>query len=160
MPRVSGRCALVAVVGAAVLSFNFGSRLLLTNATTDLRELRAVVAQAPAPLSALDLQDLALSFNLDRPVVNTKDYQRFEARARQGNPGYLIISDRALATQPAAPCMRRRSVAAGPDQGRRNRADPDPARRPLAGGARRALRHRRTPARSSMDAPRQKPRER
>ena len=107
MPRVSGRFALVAVVGAAVLSFNFGSRLLLTNATTDLRELRAVVAQAPAPLSALDLQDLALSFNLDRPVVNTKDYQRFEARARQGNPGYLIISDRALATQPAAPCMRR-----------------------------------------------------
>ena len=30
MPRVSGRFALVAVVGAAVLSFNFGSRLLLT----------------------------------------------------------------------------------------------------------------------------------
>src|SRR5439155_16466692 len=77
------------------------------NATTDLRELRAVGAQAPAPLFALDLQDLALSFNLGRPVVSAKDYLRFEARARQGEPGYLIISDRALATQPAGPCMRR-----------------------------------------------------
>jgi 4-amino-4-deoxy-L-arabinose transferase-like glycosyltransferase len=77
------------------------------NATTDLRELRAVVAQAPAPLFSLDLQDLALSFNLDRPVVNDKDYLRFEARARQGEIGYLIISDRALATQPAGLCMRR-----------------------------------------------------
>ena len=66
-----------------------------------------MVAQAPAPLSALDLQDLALSFNLGRPVVNAKDYLRFEARARRGELGYLIISDRALATQPAGPCMRR-----------------------------------------------------
>ena len=77
------------------------------NTTIDLRELRAVLAQAPAPLFSVDLQDLALSFNLDRPVVNDKAYQRFEARARQGNMGYLIISDRALATQPAARCMHR-----------------------------------------------------
>jgi 4-amino-4-deoxy-L-arabinose transferase-like glycosyltransferase len=32
--KLSGRLALVAVVGAAVLSFNFGSRLLLTNDDT------------------------------------------------------------------------------------------------------------------------------
>src|SRR5262249_28231038 len=75
------------------------------NTTTDLRELRAVLAQAPAPLFSVDLQDLALSFNLDRPVVNDKGYPRFEARARQGTMGYLLISDRALASNPADPCM-------------------------------------------------------
>jgi len=77
------------------------------NATTDLRGLRAVLAHASAPLFSVDLQDLALSFNLDRPVVKDKDYRRFEARARQGEMGYLIISDRALHTQPVDPCMRR-----------------------------------------------------
>src|SRR3989454_12095577 len=34
MPRLWGRFALVAVVGTLVLSFNFGSRLLLTNDDT------------------------------------------------------------------------------------------------------------------------------
>jgi 4-amino-4-deoxy-L-arabinose transferase-like glycosyltransferase len=77
------------------------------NATTDLRALRAVVSQAPAPLFSLDLQDLALSFNLDRAVVNAKTLQRFEVRVRQGEIGYLIISDRALRTQPGDPCMHR-----------------------------------------------------
>jgi 4-amino-4-deoxy-L-arabinose transferase-like glycosyltransferase len=77
------------------------------NATTDLRELQAVLAQSPAPLFSIDLQDLALSFNLDRPVVNDKKYQRFEARARQGQVGYLIISERALNSQPVDSCMHR-----------------------------------------------------
>jgi hypothetical protein len=39
--------------------------------------------------------------------VNDKNFQRFEVRVRQGEMGYLIISDRALRTQPGAPCMRR-----------------------------------------------------
>jgi 4-amino-4-deoxy-L-arabinose transferase-like glycosyltransferase len=43
-------------------------------ATTDLAELRPVLAQVPLPLFSLDLQHLALSFNLDRPVVNEKSY--------------------------------------------------------------------------------------
>jgi 4-amino-4-deoxy-L-arabinose transferase-like glycosyltransferase len=77
------------------------------NATTDLRALRAVLSQAPAPLFSFDLQDLALSFNLDRAVVNAKNFQRFEVRVRQGEMGYLIISDRALRTQSGDPCMRR-----------------------------------------------------
>jgi hypothetical protein len=77
------------------------------NAGTDLHALRAVLAQAPAPLFSVDLQDLALSFNLDRPVVNDANYQSFEDRARQGKMGYLIISDRALRQEPADPCMRR-----------------------------------------------------
>ena len=97
--------AWIAVVAAGVVLVTVDTSRF--NATTDLHELRAVVAQAPAPLSALDLQDLALSFNLGRPVVNAKDCLRFEARARQGELGHLIISDRALATQPAGPCMRR-----------------------------------------------------
>jgi 4-amino-4-deoxy-L-arabinose transferase-like glycosyltransferase len=81
------------------------------NVTSDLRAVRAVLSQAPAPLYSLDLQDLALSFNLDRPVVNAKTLQRFEDRVRQGEMGYLIISDRALATKPGDPCMR--SIARG-----------------------------------------------
>jgi hypothetical protein len=77
------------------------------NATTDLRELRAALSEAaPAPLFSLDLQDLALSFNLDRPVVNAKTLERFEARVRQGQIGYLIVSDRALHTQSRDPVHR------------------------------------------------------
>ena len=81
------------------------------NATTDLRALRAVLSQAPGPLYSHDLQDLALSFNLNRAVVNAKSLQRFEARVQQGEMGYLIISDRALAGKPGDPCMR--SIARG-----------------------------------------------
>jgi 4-amino-4-deoxy-L-arabinose transferase-like glycosyltransferase len=77
------------------------------NATTDLRALRAVLTRAPAPLFSFDLQDLALSFNLDRSVVNDKNYQRFEDRVRRGEGGYLIISDRALRGQPGNPCLHR-----------------------------------------------------
>jgi len=97
--------ALVAVVVGGIVFVTLDTAR--SNATTDVRELRAVLAQEPAPLFSLDLQDLALSFNLDRPVVSVKNYPRFEARARQGEPGYLIISDRALHAQPIDPCLRR-----------------------------------------------------
>jgi len=80
---------LIVVAGGAVLVIRDTPRF---NSTTDLRELDAVLARAPAPLFAFDLQDLALSFNLDRPVVNDKNYQTFESRARQGARGYLIVS--------------------------------------------------------------------
>jgi hypothetical protein len=66
-----------------------------------------VLAQAPLPVFAFDLQDLALSFNLDRPVVNAKNFRRFEDRVRQGRVEYLVISDRALRVQTGDPCMRR-----------------------------------------------------
>jgi 4-amino-4-deoxy-L-arabinose transferase-like glycosyltransferase len=92
----------VVAVGAGLVTLSTSH----INATTDLRALRVVLAQSPAPLFSLDLQDLALSFNLDRPVVNDKNYQRFEDRARQGEMSYLLISDRALRTQPGDPCMR------------------------------------------------------
>jgi hypothetical protein len=95
---------LVVVAGGAVLITLDTPRF---NSTTDLRELKAVLARAPAPLFAFDLQDLALSFNLDRPVVNDKNYQTFESRARRGEMGYLIVSDRALRAAHVAPCMRR-----------------------------------------------------
>jgi 4-amino-4-deoxy-L-arabinose transferase-like glycosyltransferase len=101
--------AWIAVVAAGVVVVKLDTPHF--NATSDLRAVRAVLSQAPAPLYSLDLQDLALSFNLDRPVVNAKTLQRFEDRARQGEMGYLIISDRALATKPGDPCMR--SIARG-----------------------------------------------
>ena len=100
-----------AFAGAWTRSRGFGALVTRDttrfNAETDLRALRSALGQAPAPLFSVDLQDLALSFNLDRPVVNDKDYQSFEDRVRHGELGYLIISDRALRAEPAAPCMRR-----------------------------------------------------
>jgi 4-amino-4-deoxy-L-arabinose transferase-like glycosyltransferase len=93
----------IAVVVGGVVLVTADTRRF--NATTDLRELRAVLARMPAPLFSVDLQDLALSFNLDHPVVSDKSYQRFAVRARRGEMGYLIISDRALATQRTDPCM-------------------------------------------------------
>jgi 4-amino-4-deoxy-L-arabinose transferase-like glycosyltransferase len=101
------------VAGGVVLVTVDTSRF---NATTDLHDLRAVLARAPAPLFSVDVQDLALSFNLDHPVVNDKNYQRFEARARRGQMGYLIISDRALSAQPVDPCMRRIATGVVTDQ--------------------------------------------
>jgi 4-amino-4-deoxy-L-arabinose transferase-like glycosyltransferase len=91
----------VAAVGAVVVRLDTPR----FNATTDLRAVQAVLAQAPAPVFALDLQDLALSFNLGRPVVNTS-YRDFEDRGRHGTDGYLVISDRALTDQTIDPCMR------------------------------------------------------
>jgi 4-amino-4-deoxy-L-arabinose transferase-like glycosyltransferase len=97
--------AWIAVVAAGVVLVKLDTPHF--NATTDLRALRTVLSQAPAPLYSLDLQDLALSFNLDRPVVNAKSLERFEAGVRQGEMGYLIVSDRALAAQTGDPCVRR-----------------------------------------------------
>ncbi len=102
-PAFAGAWIAVAAVGGALVTGDSPH----FNAGTDLRALRAVLAQAPAPLFSVDLQDLALSFNLDRPVVNDASYQSFVDRARQGEMGYLIISDRALRQEPADPCMRR-----------------------------------------------------
>jgi 4-amino-4-deoxy-L-arabinose transferase-like glycosyltransferase len=92
----------VVAVGVAVVTLDTPR----FNATTDLRALQAVLVQAPAPVFALDLQDLALSFNLDLPVVN-KNYRDFEDRGRHGRDGYLVVSDRALSEQPSDTCMRR-----------------------------------------------------
>jgi len=97
--------AWIAVVAAGVVLVELETPHF--NATTDLRALRTVLSQAPAPVYWLDLQDLALSFNLDRPVVSAKTLKRFETSVREGEMGYLIVSDRALRAQPGDPCMRR-----------------------------------------------------
>jgi 4-amino-4-deoxy-L-arabinose transferase-like glycosyltransferase len=102
-PALAGAWIAVAAVGGALVTRD----TTRFNAETDLGALRSALGQAPARLFSVDLQDLALSFNLDRPVVNDKDYQSFEDRVRHGELGYLIISDRALRAEPAAPCMRR-----------------------------------------------------
>ena len=76
------------------------------NATTDLRAVRAALQSAPTRVFALDLQDLAVSFNLDRPVVNCKNYQSCEQRVRNGEGRYVLISDRMLEQQPVGTCLR------------------------------------------------------
>jgi len=81
------------------------------NATTDLHAVRSVLPPAPTRVFALDLQDLALSFNLDRPVVNCKNFQSCEQRVRDGEGRYVMISDRLLEQQPRGACLR--SVATG-----------------------------------------------
>ena len=99
-PAFAGAWIAVAAVGGALVTRGTPR----FNAETDLHALRSVLG--PAPLFSVDLQDLALSFNLDRPVMNDKNYQSFEDRVRRGEMGYLIISDRALREEPPAPCMR------------------------------------------------------
>jgi len=59
------------------------------NATSDLRGVRTVLPPAPTRVFALDLQDLALSFNLDRPVVNCKNYASCVQRVRDGEGRYV-----------------------------------------------------------------------
>jgi hypothetical protein len=76
------------------------------NATTDLRAVRAVLPPPPTHIFVGDLQHLALSFNLDRPVQNCKNYRVCEARVRDGEGGYLIISDRMLNRPPSDSCLR------------------------------------------------------
>ena len=97
-----GAWAAVVVVGAVVVTLDTPRY----NATTNLRTVRAVLPSSPTRVFALDLQDLALSFNLDRPVVNCKNYQSCEQRVRNGEGGYVLISDRMLEQQPAGSCMR------------------------------------------------------
>ena len=97
-----GAWAAVVVVGAVVVTLDTPRY----NATTNLRTVRAVLPSSPTRVFALDLQDLALSFNLDRPVVNCKNYQSCEQRVRNGEGGYVLISDRLLEQQPAGSCMR------------------------------------------------------
>jgi len=76
------------------------------NATTDLRAFRAVLAEAPAPVFAIDLQDLVLSFNLDHPVVSAKTVRTFEDRVRAGERAYLVISERAIGQRGVDGCLR------------------------------------------------------
>lgn len=94
--------AAVVAVGAVVVTLDTPRY----NATTDLRAVRAVLQSVPTRVFALDLQDLALSFNLDRPVVNCKDYQSCDQRVRNGEGLYVLVSDRMLQQQPAGTCLR------------------------------------------------------
>jgi hypothetical protein len=81
------------------------------NATTDLRAVRAILPATPTRIFVGDLQHLALSFNLDRPLQNCKNYRACEARVLEGEGRYLIISDRMLNRPPSDSCLR--AVAKG-----------------------------------------------
>ena len=98
----AGVWAVVVAVGAVLVTLDTPRY----NATTDLSAVRAALPPAPTRVFSLDLQDLALSFNLDRPVVNCKNYQSCEERVRSGEGRYVLISDRMLAQQPAGTCLR------------------------------------------------------
>ena len=103
----AGAWIAIVAVGVAVVTVDTPRY----NATTDLREVRAVLPPAPTPVFALDLQDLALSFNLDRPVVNCKNYASCVQQVRDGEGRYVLISNRLLDQQPRGSCLRR--VATG-----------------------------------------------
>jgi len=98
----AGAWTAVVAVGAVVVTLDTPRY----NATTDLRATRTALQSAPTRVFALDLQDLAVSFNLDRPAVNCKNYQSCEQRVRNGEGRYVLISDRMLAQQPAGTCLR------------------------------------------------------
>src|SRR5215467_10621465 len=98
----AGAWTVVVAVGAVVVTLDTPRY----NATTDLRATRSALQSAPTRVFALDLQDLAVSFYLDRPVVNCKNYQSCEQRVRHGEGRYVLISDRMLAQQRAGTCLR------------------------------------------------------
>ena len=98
----------VVAIGAVVVTLDTPRY----NATTDLRAVRAALPPTPTRIFVGDLQHLALSFNLDRPLQNCKNYRVCEARVLDGGEGaYLIISDRMLNRPPSDPCLR--AVARG-----------------------------------------------
>jgi 4-amino-4-deoxy-L-arabinose transferase-like glycosyltransferase len=74
------------------------------NAHTDLAAVRAALGDRTVPLYATDVPELALTFNLDRPVLVSKSYRFFETRVPAD--GLLIISDRALESVTDRSCMR------------------------------------------------------
>jgi 4-amino-4-deoxy-L-arabinose transferase-like glycosyltransferase len=97
----------VVAIGAVVVTLDTPRY----NATTDLRAVRAILPATPTRIFVGDLQHLALSFNLDRPLQNCKNYRACEARVLEGEGRYLIISDRMLNRPPSDSCLR--AVAKG-----------------------------------------------
>jgi len=74
------------------------------NEATDLAAVRAALGNRSVPLYATDVPELALTFNLDHPVLVSKNLRFFQERV--GPDGRLIISDRALAGAPDRSCLR------------------------------------------------------
>jgi hypothetical protein len=79
------------------------------NLSTDLEALRATAQKRSGILYGVDVPELALTFNLDRPVVGSKDYRSVMQQAEQD--GRLLISERALWNLPNNSCIR--EIAAG-----------------------------------------------
>ena len=91
----------------AVVMVGAGSDAVHTrhfNAATDLDAARAALDGRPGPVYAVDVPELALTFNLNRPVLVSADYRFFQERLPAD--GHLIISDRALADVQDRSCMR------------------------------------------------------
>src|SRR5438067_3667693 len=74
------------------------------NEATDLAAVRAALENRSGPLYATDVPELALTFNLERPVLVSKSLRFF--RDRVAPDGHLIIPDRALAGAPDQSCLR------------------------------------------------------
>jgi len=104
---------LVVVAAGAIVGHTYTQRY---NAATDLDALRSVLSRTSGAVYAYDVPELVLSFNLDRSIA-AADYGYLERRLRQGEPMYLVISDRALPSVPDAFCMH--AVATGMATGRK-----------------------------------------
>ena len=68
------------------------------NAHTDLAAVRAALGNQPVPIYATDVPELAVTFNLDRPVLVSKNYRFFENRER--NPSSCVALTRCLSCPP------------------------------------------------------------
>ncbi len=86
------------------------------NAATDLRDVSRILANAPAPLYAVEVPELVLAFYLGRPVVVLPDgTRRLEQYVEVARGGYVMIADRALGPDGGAASARR--VGAGVVEG-------------------------------------------
>ena len=72
---------------------------------------------APRPLYAVDVPELALSFNLGAPVAVLPNGRPLERSLADARGGYLIVAERALSTTDDG--ARPRPVADGVVGGRR-----------------------------------------
>jgi 4-amino-4-deoxy-L-arabinose transferase-like glycosyltransferase len=96
----AGAWITVVVIGAVVDTLH--TRRF--NAATDLQAPRAALEGRAGPVYAFDVPELALTFNLERPVRVSGNYRYFLERV---NPdGHLIISDRALRKVRDQSCIR------------------------------------------------------
>ena len=72
------------------------------NAESSLRVSTRQMQQAPAPLYAVDVPELVLTFYLDRPVILLRSYTDFEREVPVGSDSYLLIAPRSMPTVPSS----------------------------------------------------------
>lgn len=79
---------------AVVLTIGQGYARARHNAVTDLSAVTPVLRSAAAPIYAVDVPDLVLTYYSGRPVTALRDYRSLDSLTRGTAPYYLVAADR------------------------------------------------------------------